>query len=96
MAVETEKFREVFTYLRSKEYPAEADKDRKRSIRRTASLFELKDGEVVMKGTRRRWVANREQQMMILNACHDDPLGKKCIGLRNQIHCILTIKHLCT
>ena len=77
MAAEAEKLKDVFSYLHSNQYPSEADKSRKRSIRRTSALFELRDGEVVLKGTRRRWVPGREEQAMILKACHDDPLGKE-------------------
>ena len=75
-----EKFNEVFTYLQRKEYPHEADKVQKRSIRRSASLYEVKNGEVVLKGTNRRWVADVEEQKRILEACHDNPLGKKKIN----------------
>ena len=79
MAVETQKFTDVFSYLHSNEYPSNADKARKRSIRRTSSLFELRDGEVLLKGTRRRWIADKEQQKMILKAYHADPLGKNVL-----------------
>lgn len=72
-----EKFEEVFSYLHRREYPREADECMKRGIRRTASLYELKDGEVMLKGTTRKWIADKEQQKTILQACHDDPLGKK-------------------
>ena len=44
-----------------------------RSTGRTALLYELKDGDIVLKGTN----ADAEQQKMVLAACHDDPLGKK-------------------
>ena len=76
MAVEMQKFTDVFSYLHSNEYPSNADKARKRSIRKTSSLFEVRNGEVLFKGTRRRWIADEEQQKMILMACHADPLGK--------------------
>ena len=72
-----QKFNEVFAYLQKKEYPGESDKVRKRSIRRSATLYEIKDGDVVLKGTNRRWVANEKEQRRILIACHDDSLGKR-------------------
>ena len=75
--LEKEKFREVFSYLLSNKYPTDADKARKRAIRRTSCLFELKEGELVLKGTKRKWIPDKEQQRMIVMACHDDPLGKE-------------------
>ena len=73
-----EKFEEVFSYLQSNQYPKGVDKCTKRSIRRTASLYELKDGEILLRGTTRKWIADKEQQRRILQACHDDPLGETC------------------
>ena len=65
---------EVFDYLQSCKYPIDADKNKKRSIRQRASLFELKEGILVLKGTRRQWVPTKEQQEQIVKSCHDDPL----------------------
>lgn len=72
-----DKFTAVFNYLHKKQYPMGANKLRKRIIRRTAALFDIKDGEVMLKGTRRKWVPHDDQQKMILRACHDNPIGKK-------------------
>ena len=36
----------------------------------------VKDGDFILKGTNKRWIADAEQQRMILTACHDDQLGK--------------------
>ena len=61
-----EKLKDVFSYLHKKEYPRKADKCMKRGIRRATSLSKLKDREVVLKGTDRKWIADKDQQKRIL------------------------------
>lgn len=83
MEEETVKHAEVFDYLHSCRYPKDADKNKKRSVRQRAAMFELKDGVVVVKGTTRQWIACKEQQQQIITSCHDCCLGKcmpACMG----------------
>ena len=73
---EVARYREVFDYLQGCKYPNGADKNQKRSIRQRASLFELREGMLVLKGTRRQWIVTKEQQEQIVRSCHDDRLGQ--------------------
>lgn len=72
---ESSRHAEVFNYLHSNTYPSDADKNTKRGIRQRAALFELKEGVLCLKGTKRQWISCPKQQQQILRACHDDSLG---------------------
>ena len=73
---EVVRYDEVFDYLHGCQYPKDADKNKKRSIRQRAAMFEVRDGTVVLKGTTRQWVACKEQQQQVIMSCHDCCLGK--------------------
>ena len=72
---ESSRHTEVFNYLHSNTYPSDADKNTKRGIRQRAAMFELKEGVLCLKGTKRQWISCPKQQQQILRACHDDSLG---------------------
>ena len=58
---------------------AETEKDWKRTIRRKAGDFVVKDGQLYYLYTTgedgRRWVFDEEDQKRMTEACHDDKLG---------------------
>ena len=76
--MEERKYEEVFNYLCNRDYPIGSDKAKKRSVRQKSAKYELKDGSLLVKGTNRRWIA-RDEEKMILTACHDHPLGKEAV-----------------
>ena len=51
-----------------------------------AAGFE-KDGLEIFTGIHRRWIANEDQQRIILSACHDDPLGKNDVDI-TFVNCV--------
>ena len=59
-------------------YRAEAEKDWKRTIRRKAGDFIVKDGQLCTTGEDgRRWVFDEGNQKRVTEACHDDKLGNR-------------------
>ena len=79
----------MFDYLHDSCYPTNADKNIKRGIRQRAAVFELKEGVLFLKATKRQWIPCRKQQEQIISSCHDDSLGNfACvldhINIQNQ------------
>lgn len=72
---ESQKYVDVFNYLHNNSYPSGAEKNTKRAIRQRAVQFELREGQLFLKGTRRQWIHSKEQQNQIISSCHDDSLG---------------------
>ena len=59
-------------------YRAEAEKQLKRTIRRKAEDFVVKNGQLYSTGEDgRRWVFDEEDQKRVTEACHDDKLGNR-------------------
>ena len=67
--MEAAKYDEVFDYLRGSQYPKDADKNKKRSVRQRAAMFALENDVVVLKGTSRQWITCTEHQQQIIRSC---------------------------
>ena len=81
--MEAAMYDEVFDYLRGSQYPKDADKNKKRSVRQRAAMFALENDVVVLKGTSRQWITCTEQQQQIIRSCHDCCLGR-CLTRRDE------------
>ena len=71
-------YQDVMKYIVERSYRAEAEKQLKRTIRRKAEDFVVKDGQLYSTGEDgRRWVFDEEDQKRVTDACHDDKLGNR-------------------
>ena len=71
-------YQDVMKYVVERSYRAEAEKQLKRTIRRKAEDFVVKDGQLYSTGEDgRRWVFDEEDQKRVTDACHDDKLGNR-------------------
>ena len=71
-------YQDVMNYIVERSYRAEAEKQLKRTIRRKAEDFVVKDGQLYSTGEDgRRWVFDEEDQKRVTEACHDDKLGNR-------------------
>ena len=71
-------YQNMMKYIVERSYRAEAEKEWKRTIRRKAGDFVVKDGQLYYLYTTgedgRRWVFDEEDQKRVTEACHDDKL----------------------
>ena len=82
---ESSKCSEVFDYLHNSSYPSGSGRNIKWGIRQRAALFELREGVLFLKSTKRQWIPCRKQQEQIISSCHDDSLG--------NFACMLTLMY---
>lgn len=71
---------QVYAYLTHSQYPAACDKNQKRVIRKKATRFVVRDGELYYKLLKKnkvvgtvRYIQSKSERRKILNACHVDP-----------------------
>ena len=73
-------YQDVMKYNVERSYRAKAEKHWKRTIRRKAGDFVVKDGQLYSTGEDgRRWVFDEEDQKRVTEACHDDKLGNRSL-----------------
>ena len=71
-------YKDMMKYIVERSYRAEAEKHWKRTIRRKAGDFVVKDGQLYSTGEDgRRWVFDEVDQKRVTEACHDDKLGNR-------------------
>ena len=61
--MEERKYTELFNYLWKNEHPDGADKCNKRSNRQMSASYEVKDGLLVLKGTRQYGLPTRKRRV---------------------------------
>ncbi|XP_049333179.1 gypsy retrotransposon integrase-like protein 1 [Astyanax mexicanus] len=68
------KWETVYNLLSSGSYPSDFDKSQRQNLRRYASNFQIKDGDLFF-GNQRRVIKTKEEAMLLFQEFHSSPMG---------------------